>query len=93
VVLVGLCTVSLDRVKYDIMKAVSEIEATLAGLSTEDLHHVEVKIHELYRSRHERVIYDDAYGIWLEDDQASAAAEAFRLIDEEEEGRAGADTR
>ncbi len=51
-------------------------------LSMEDLHHIECVIHGLYRRRHDRVIYDDAYGIWLEDDQTSAAAEALGVLKE-----------
>jgi len=28
------------------------------------------------------ILYDDAYGLWTEEDQASAAAEAFALMDQ-----------
>ena len=56
-------------------------------MPTEELHHIEVTIHGIYRKRHERVIYDDAYGVWLEDDQTSAAAEVCGLLDKQEEGR------
>jgi hypothetical protein len=47
------------------VKTVAEIEATLPEMPTEDLHRLEVVIHGIYRKRHERVIYDDAYGVWL----------------------------
>ena len=64
---------------------VGEIAATLPALSTGDLHEIERKIRELYRQRHEPVIYDDAYGVWTAEDQASAAAEVFALLDQHEE--------
>lgn len=70
------------------MKAVAEIEAELPDLCTEDLHHIECMIHELYRRRNERVIYDDAYGLWISEDQTSAASEVFALFDKQEEHNA-----
>ncbi len=75
------------------MKTSTDIEATLPELSTEDLHRIECVIHGIYRRRHDRVIYDDAYGIWLEDDQTSAASEVFRVLDEQEEDHAGSESR
>jgi hypothetical protein len=39
------------------------------------------------RARKLGILYDDAYGLWTEDDQASAAAEAFAMMDREEERR------
>jgi hypothetical protein len=36
--------------------------------------------------RHAGIIFDDAYGIWTEADQTSAAAEAFAMFDREEAG-------
>ena len=39
---------------------------------------------ELYRARHETIIYDDDYGIWTEQDQNSVAAEVFELLDKAE---------
>jgi hypothetical protein len=67
--------------QYDGMKTVAEIEAALPEMPTAELHHLEVTIHGIYRERHERVIYDDGYGVWLEDDQTSAAAEVCSLLD------------
>lgn len=67
------------------MKTVAEIEGELPDLSIEDLHHIECVIHELYRRRNERVIYDDAYGLWMTEDQTSAASEVLALFDEQEE--------
>ncbi len=64
---------------------IQEIAVTLPALSTGDLHKIEREIHQLYRQRNEPVIYDDAYGIWTAEDQASAAAEVFALLDEHEE--------
>lgn len=41
-------------------------------------------IHDLYRTRHETIIYDDDYGIWTEQDQNSVAAQVFELFDKAE---------
>ncbi len=62
-----------------------EITAALPNLSTDELQHLEEVIHILYRKRESHIIYDDDYGIWTEQDQNSAAAEVFRLLDKEEE--------
>jgi len=70
------------------MRAVAEIEAELSDLRTEDLYHIECMIHELYRRRNERVIYDDAYGLWMSEDQTSAASEVFALFDKQEKQNA-----
>ena len=67
-----------------VMTKAQQIEAVLPALTTEELHEIECRIHALYRQRHERVLYDDAYGVWLEEDQVSAAAEAFAQIDSHE---------
>jgi hypothetical protein len=75
------------------MNKTLEIETTLPALSTEDLHHIEIAIHGIYRHRQERIIYDDAYGVWLEDDQVSAAADVCRLLDEQEDGHASTGPR
>ncbi|OIP37554.1 hypothetical protein AUJ95_07990 [Candidatus Desantisbacteria bacterium CG2_30_40_21] len=67
------------------MNAVVGIEAELSNLGTVDLHHLECVIHKLYRKRNDRVIYDDTYGLWMTEDQTSAASEVFALFDEQEE--------
>lgn len=67
------------------MRTIQEITAVLPNLSTEELHHIEQIIHNLYRARHEHIIYDDDYGIWTEQDQISAAAAVFNLLDKEED--------
>lgn len=81
------CSIEINSLQYGGMKTVAEIEATLPEMPTAELHHIEVTIHGIYRRRHERVIYDDAYGVWLEDDQTSAADEVCSLLDAQEEGR------
>lgn len=63
------------------MRTVQEITAALPNLSTDELQHVEQVIRDLYRARHETIIYDDDYGIWTEPDQNSVAAEIFGLLD------------
>jgi len=66
------------------VSTVAEIKSALPNLSLPELRQVEQAVRQLYRQRGAGVIYDDAYGIWTEEDQASAAAEAFRVMDEEE---------
>ena len=66
------------------MLTVQEIEASLPNLSTDELQHIERVIRDLYRARHETIIYDDDYGIWTEQDQNSVAAEVFELLDKAE---------
>ena len=63
------------------MRTVQEIEASLPNLSIDELQHIERAIHDLYRVRRERIIYDDDYGIWTEQDQNSVAVEVFELLD------------
>ena len=66
------------------MSTVAEIEVALAKLTDSELAQIERALHDQYRQRGGGIIYDDAYGIWTEDDQVSAAAEAFILMDREE---------
>ena len=66
------------------MLTAQEIEASLTNLSTDELQHIERVIHDLYRARHETIIYDDDYGIWTEQDQNSLAAEVFELLEKTE---------
>jgi hypothetical protein len=65
------------------MSTVSEIRTALPGLTTEELRAVDAALREQFRGRKIGILYDDAYGLWTEDDQASAAAEAFALMDQE----------
>ena len=44
-----------------------------------------VALRQQFRARKIGILYDDAYGIWTEEDQASAAAEAFALMEKEEQ--------
>ena len=66
------------------MSTIQEITAALSNLSTDELQRVERVIRDLYRARHETIIYDDGYGIWTEQDQVSTAAEVFQLFEKEE---------
>ena len=54
-------------------------------LTTEELCAVDAALREQFRARKVGILYDDAYGLWTEQDQASAAAEAFALMDQETE--------
>jgi hypothetical protein len=66
------------------MSTVSEIRAALPRLTTEELQAVDAALREQFRARKVGILYDDAYGAWTEQDQASAAAEAFALMDRQE---------
>ena len=66
------------------MSTVAEIQAALPKLENEELRQVEQAVRQLYRQRKAGIIFDDAYGIWTEDDQVSAAAEIFQMLDGEE---------
>jgi hypothetical protein len=66
---------------------VSEIRAALSELTDEDLREVDAALRQQFRVRKVGVLYDDAYGVWTEEDQASAAAEVFALMDREEQGQ------
>ncbi len=66
------------------MSTIQEITAALPNLSTDELQHIERVIRDLYRERHETIIYDDDYGIWTEQDQVSVAAEVFQLFEKAE---------
>ena len=64
------------------MSSVSEIRTALPGLTTQELQAVDAALREQFRARKIGILYDDAYGLWTEEDQASAAAEAFALMDQ-----------
>ncbi|MYB93712.1 hypothetical protein F4054_19270 [Candidatus Poribacteria bacterium] len=66
------------------MSTIQKITAALPNLSTDELQHIERVIRDLYRARHEVIIYDDDYGIWTEQDQNSVVAEIFGLLDKTE---------
>ena len=69
------------------MSTVSEIRAALLQLSIEELQTVDAALREQFRARQIGILYDDAYGVWTEEDQASAAAEVFAFMDREEQRR------
>ena len=69
------------------MSKVSEIQAALPLLSPEELQVVDVALRNQFRARKLGILYDDSYGLWTEEDQASAAAEVFALMDREESTR------
>ena len=67
------------------MSTVAEITNALPELSTEELQKVERALISIYRQRRTGIIYDDTYGVWTEEDQASVAAGVFAIMDAEEE--------
>ncbi len=69
------------------MSTLAEIEAVLPKLSAEDLLRVEAALHRLQRERGVGILFDDAYGIWTEEDQASVAVEAWRLMEDDAESK------
>jgi hypothetical protein len=69
------------------MSSVSEIQAALPRLTTEELRVLDAALREQFRARKVGILYDDAYGVWTEEDQASAAAEALALMDQENKRR------
>ena len=66
------------------MQKIPDIRTVLPHLTTDELYQVEKTIHDIYRKRKVNIIYDDAHGVWTEDDQVSAAREVFSLMDAEE---------
>ena len=65
------------------MSTVSEIQAVLPRLTAEELRAVDAALRKQFRARKLGILYDDAYGIWTEEDQASTGAEVFALMDQE----------
>ncbi len=57
------------------------------GEPVSDLPAVDAALRQQFRVRKPSILYDDAYGIWTDEDQASAAATAFALFDTEEKRR------
>ena len=75
------------------MSTVAEIQAALPKLDNSELRQVEETLRQLYRKRKAGIIFDDAYGVWTEADQASAAAEVFKMLDQEEADHGSTGTR
>jgi len=69
------------------MSTVAEITNVLPDLSTEELQKIERALISIYRQRRTGIIYDDAYGVWTEEDQISAAGQVFALMDAEEQNQ------
>jgi hypothetical protein len=58
----------------------NEIMAEISKLSREDLCAIAVQIDRTLRERG-AIVYDDAYGLFTEADQASLASEAWEILD------------
>jgi hypothetical protein len=70
------------------MSTVAEITNALPELSTHELQKIERALISIYRQRRTGIIYDDAYGVWTEEDQISAAGQVFAMMDTEEQKKA-----
>ncbi len=55
------------------MSTVAEITNVLPNLSTGELQQVERALISIYRQRKTGILYDDAYGVWTEEDQMAVA--------------------
>ena len=66
------------------MSTVAEITNVLPELSTQELQKIERALISVYRQRKTGIIFDDAYGVWTEEDQAAVAGQAFALMEEAE---------
>lgn len=67
------------------MSTVAEIADALPKLNNEELQQVERALIGIYRQRRTGIIFDDAYGVWTEEDQMSVADQTFALLDAEGE--------
>ncbi|MBI3875897.1 MAG: hypothetical protein HY300_08070 [Verrucomicrobia bacterium] len=63
------------------MSTVAEISDALPKLSDTELRQVERALIGIYRQRRAGIIFDDAYGVWTEEDQMAVADQAFQLLD------------
>lgn len=73
-----------ESANFICMSTVAEITNTLSELSTEELQQIERALISIYRQRKSGIIFDDAYGVWTEEDQVAAAGQAFALMEEAE---------
>lgn len=74
-----------ELTKLDHMSTVAEITNALATLKDEELREVERALISIYRQRKTGIIFDDAYGVWTEEDQMSVADQAFAQMDADEQ--------
>jgi len=66
------------------MSTVAEITHALQELSNEELQQIERALISIYRQRKTGIIFDDAYGVWTEEDQSAAAGQVLALMEEAE---------
>lgn len=66
------------------MSTVAEIADALPKLNDDELRQIERALISIYRQRRTGIVYDDAYGVWTEEDQMAVADEAFLLMEAEE---------
>jgi hypothetical protein len=69
------------------VSTVQEIEASLAGLTPEELRRIVRRADELFRAAKGIAIYNDAYGLLSDVDLIAAADQAFLLYDKAEAAR------
>ena len=75
------------------VSTIAEVEAALNELTDEELLKITRAAKRIYRERHNRNVYDDAFGRETEADLIAAADAAFLMYDREEEEYARRQTR
>jgi hypothetical protein len=66
------------------MSTVSEVEAILPTLTTDELLQLQRAVHHQLIRRINRIIYDDVYGLVTEREYITSADEAFQIYDKAE---------
>ena len=74
----------MESLTFCAMSTVADITKALDQLDVEQLLQIEGRIHALQRQRSNGVIFDDDYGLWTEEDQASAAVQAWEILEASE---------
>jgi hypothetical protein len=69
------------------VSTLAEITDALPKLTTEELMRIEAQLHQIQRQRGAGILYEDAYGLWTEEDQVSVAAEAWEMLDAKRIGK------
>lgn len=63
------------------MSTIAEINEAIPQLTNQELQAVEQRLIQEYRKRKFGIIYDDAYGVWTEEDLRACQEQVLRMID------------